>query len=60
VIFAGVPAAVVTAVLFVRVAHRDNRLEPNEIAVLGAGTGAFLLALAVDLVRSARRATSRG
>lgn len=55
ILFVGVPVAVLSGVLFVNVAHRDHRLEGNEAAVLGAGTGAILLLIAIDLVRSARR-----
>ena len=55
VVFAGVPVAVVSIEAFLRVAHRDYRLEGKEVAVLCAATGAILLLIAVDLVRSGRR-----
>jgi hypothetical protein len=55
IIFGGVPVAVSTAVLFARVAHRDNALEWHEVVVLCAGSGAMLLLITVDLIRSGRR-----
>ncbi len=55
IIFGGVPVAASTVVLFAGVANRDGRIEGNEAAVLCAGTGAFVLLVAIDLIRSARR-----
>lgn len=56
----GVPVAVASLVLFLHVARRDQRLEGHELAVLCAGTGAFLLLIAIDIIRSRRRRPSDG
>ena len=53
-VFAGIPVAVLSGLRFVAVAHRDWRLEGNEVAVLCAGTGAFFLLMAIDIIRSSR------
>jgi hypothetical protein len=55
IVFAGIPVAVLTAVFFVGVARRDDRIDGNEAAVLCAGTGAIVLLIAIDLIRAARR-----
>lgn len=54
-IFGGLPVAITAVVLFVSVAHRDERLEATEAAVLGAATGVIALLIAIDLIRSSRQ-----
>ena len=54
IVFLGLPVAVLTVLLFVRVARHDERLEGSELAVLCAATGAIALLIAIDLVREKR------
>src|SRR5689334_22196148 len=54
IVFLGVPVAVLTVLLFVRVARHDERLEGSELAVLCAATGAIALLIAIDVVREKR------